>query len=161
MRVTLHPDRAALATCSRSAPTAVEALLVLVHQLAWALLGLIADCARDASLSRRDYLALLRIVTDDGIVPSHLRQVLGISAGSMTDLADRLQGRGLITRVPRATDRRSIELRPTATGHRIVERTMGPVVERATRVVDELTEDQRAVVVSFLGRVAGVLATAT
>ncbi len=154
MSGTGHPDRVAVAASLEGAPRSQEATLELLRQLARAWLGLLADCARAVGLHQTDYLALIRIVAAEGIVPADLRRVLGISAGSMTDLADRLERRGLIRRVDRPQDRRSIELKPTAKGVRIAERTVGGVLRSVGEIVRGLEAHELSVVRRFLADVA-------
>jgi DNA-binding MarR family transcriptional regulator len=156
-----HPDRVAVAASladMRSPPE--QTTLALLRQLARAWLGLLADCAREAGMHQTDYLALIRIVASEGMVPAELRQVLGLSAGSMTDLADRLERRGLVKRVDRPEDRRSIELKPTAKGKRTAERTMGRVLRSVAQTVGGLEADELAVVRRFLAEIALVVSDA-
>jgi DNA-binding MarR family transcriptional regulator len=154
MTGTGHPDRAAAAAFSRVAPATPEAIFLLMRDASRALLGLLADCAAAAGLNQNDYLALLRIVTAEGISPAELRRILGISAGSMTELADRLQGRGLVSRVRPPGDRRRIELKATGKGLRTADQTIGPVVVRLQRIASELDSKQLVTVDRFLRAVA-------
>jgi DNA-binding MarR family transcriptional regulator len=120
--------------------------------LARAWLGLLADCARQAGLHNTDYLALIRIVAAEGMIPVELRHVLGISAGSMSDLADRLERRGFVMRIDRTDDRRSVDLRPTAEGVRTAEETIGPAVRSVLRVVRGMKAEELRVVHQFLSQ---------
>jgi DNA-binding MarR family transcriptional regulator len=153
-----HPDRIAAATTSHGPPASPSATLALLRQVARAWLGLLSDGAREAGLNQTDYLALIRIVAAEGMVPSDLRKVLGISAGSMSDLTDRLERRGLIRRVDRPEDRRSIELRATAKGVRTAEQTVGPVIRSVLETVRGLKAEELRVVHKLLGDTALALA---
>jgi DNA-binding MarR family transcriptional regulator len=154
----VHPDRMAAANSSPSLSPSPDTTLALLRQLSRAWLGLLGDCAREAGLNQKDYLALIRIVAEDGMVPSDLRHVLGISAGSTSDLADRLEQRGLIKRVSRRQDRRSIELKATAKETRIAEQTVGDLLRMLFESVRKLDATELRPIDEFLMRVAVVIA---
>lgn len=78
----------------------------------------------------------------------------------MTELADRLEQRGLVSRVRRPGDRRRIELNATASGKRTAERTLGPVLGRVARITSELDAPRLSVVGEFLRELALVVGEA-
>lgn len=70
-------------------------------------------------LSPHQARALRAITARDGMRLSELAEALHIAPRSATEVADALQGRGLIERTPDPADRRAVVLRPTAEGHRV------------------------------------------
>lgn len=149
-----HPDIVAVASTSNGPPSSRDSVLDLLVRLAHAAFGLLADGARAARLSNQEFIALVRIVAADGMRPVDLSAILGISAGSMSELADRLEKRGLISRARQLEDRRGVLLRPTQRGRNIVERTLGPVAGTVVQVAASLQKSDRATVGRFLHEVA-------
>ncbi len=71
----------------------------------------------DTTLPRFDMLAALSR-HEAGLKMSRLSDVLRVSNGNVTGIADRLAEEGLVERVPMPGDRRAMLLRLTAAGHR-------------------------------------------
>jgi DNA-binding MarR family transcriptional regulator len=57
----------------------------------------IADSAVEAGLSQSDFQALARIVVRDGLSGAQVRQLLGVTSSSVSELADRLELAGIVT----------------------------------------------------------------
>lgn len=101
---------------------------------------------------------LLTAARRDGTVtPTALSKHLGVTSASMTALLDRLERAGAIERVRHPSDRRSLVITATP----LAEQTVGaPVVafQQATRqIAAELTEDEHAIVVRFLGNLTAAV----
>jgi DNA-binding MarR family transcriptional regulator len=153
-----HPDRQAAAE-SATVPKSPGEMLLVMRQIARAVLAIVADGARFAGLNQNAYIALLRIVAGDEITAADLKRILGLSGGSATEVADRLEQHGLIFR-KRRPGRRRVLLRPTAKGRRMAERTIGPVIAELGDAVSGLNGEELAAVGSFLRNVARALGDA-
>jgi DNA-binding MarR family transcriptional regulator len=70
--------------------------------------------------------------------PSGLAQSLLVTSGTMTNRLDRLEQRGLITRVPNPSDRRGLDVQLTDQGFRLVEELVGEHVENERRMLEPL-----------------------
>jgi DNA-binding MarR family transcriptional regulator len=71
------------------------------------------------------YELLVRLYFQDGSLPlSQLGRALQIHQTSITSLVDKLQGQGLIERVPHPTDRRSTIARMTPAGRELTEKAI-------------------------------------
>lgn len=94
---------------------------------------------------------------DATVTPTALSKHLGVTSASMTALLDRLERAGAIERVRHPSDRRSLVITATP----LAERTVGaPVVafQQATRqIAADLTEDEHAAVVNFLGKLTAAV----
>jgi DNA-binding MarR family transcriptional regulator len=64
--------------------------------------------------------ALLSAAASGGSTPGELRQAVGTDTAGMTKLLDRLEGKGLVSRRPNPTDRRSVLVEPTRRGLALV-----------------------------------------
>ena len=124
-----------------------------MRQLVRGVQAFLADWARELRLGQTDFQALVRVVASEGMTSAELRRILGITSGSMTELADRLEAAGLVTRVRPQEDRRSVVVKPTATGRRAVERALGPALGSVGDVVSRLASDDLAVIAAFLSEV--------
>jgi DNA-binding MarR family transcriptional regulator len=70
-------------------------------------------------LSPHQARALRVVCLRDGVRLSDLADALRIAPRSATEVADGLQHRGLVERLPDPSDRRAVLLRPTAEGRRV------------------------------------------
>jgi DNA-binding MarR family transcriptional regulator len=105
-----------------SAPSAenlsrVAGLAQTLHRLEEAHRRFRAHIAQDAALPATELAALLLIADTPGISPSALASGLGVTTGAVTALLDRLENTGHTARTPNRTDRRSLQIHLTETGH--------------------------------------------
>jgi DNA-binding MarR family transcriptional regulator len=115
--------------------------------------ALLADSAMGAGLNERDFQALIRIVEAAGLSGAELGRLLGMTSSSVTELADRLQNAGMITRTRSPSDRRLVVLKPTARGCRVIDRALGPTLAAMATVLDSLADIELGVVSHFLDQV--------
>ena len=103
--------------------------------------------AREAQLGSSEFRALSRVVEAGTITPKHLAVSLGLTTGAVTAVSDRLVKLKLIERMPHPSDRRSILLQLTQTGHNVMagayetlQQTLGEAVSASTTgTIDQLT----------------------
>jgi DNA-binding MarR family transcriptional regulator len=122
---------------------------------------LVARAAKRQGLLANDLTALMRIVEWGGVSPTVLAQSLPLDQSSITELADRLQRHGLITRARVPTDRRLVLLTPTEKGERTVRDAVGPLFAELTELLDSMPDDDRDAVWRFVQRVDNVLSSLT
>ena len=142
-----------------SAPEALERGRVSTHELSWLLrLNHRAAEELDRALASRlglrplDYDAMGAIMDSesDPVGPVELAHRLGISAGSATELVDRLERAGHVARERSAHDRRRVLVTPSP---RAVDRLIGelqPLFERLDGLAEEFTPDEQRVIERFL-----------
>lgn len=82
--------------------------------------------------------------------PIDLARVLAISTASTTTLIDRLEKGGHVRREKHPTDRRAGVIVPTVSSDDEVRQTLGQMHRRMLALVDEFSENERAVVSRFL-----------
>lgn len=92
---------------------------------------------------------------DRTLEPCQLAQRLLISRPSVTGLLDTLQGKGFVERLPHADDRRRVLVRLTDEGLSLLESHFPRHYSEMNAVFAELTEDEKALLVSMLRRVRG------
>jgi DNA-binding MarR family transcriptional regulator len=130
-----------------------------VRGVARAVLAALVYSAARAGLNQSDFYALVRVVVAEGLTGAEIRRILGVSSSSVTELADRLESAGMIARTRPQSDRRLVVLKPTARGRRAVERALGPALAAIATAVDELGEQELAVIGPFLRELEGRLSS--
>jgi DNA-binding MarR family transcriptional regulator len=138
------PTRPAQQRPHAAKPSALPTELILtggslVHRVAREL-----NSALDRQLTAYDLTAqqaaLLLLAARQRVSPSQLKDRLGTDTAGMTRLLDRLEAKGLLTRVRHPDDRRAILIEPTAAGRALVPR-LAPVFRRVnTRLLAGLGE---------------------
>jgi len=84
--------------------------------------------------------------------PSRLSSALLVSSGTMTGRLDRLEARGLVVRVPSATDRRSVEIQLTDDAREAVDRIVTEHVAREQQMLAPLTARERTTLDGLLDK---------
>lgn len=91
-----------------------------------------------------DVLATLRRASpDEAITPGDLAGSTMVTTGGMTKRLDSLERRGLVRRDPCDDDRRSVWIRLTAAGRRLIDRAVEAHVENEARILSGLTKKER------------------
>jgi DNA-binding MarR family transcriptional regulator len=112
--------------------------------------------ARLLGLAENDVLAVQNLAHARQLSITQLGDLLGLSSGGATALAQRLERAGHITRSPHPTDRRSTLLRLTPTIAARTGRLTAPQVNDLDNLIDALSDEHAAVVERFLGEVAQI-----
>jgi DNA-binding MarR family transcriptional regulator len=101
-----------------------------------------------------EYSLLLLLQVNTQVTPKQLAQTLVLTGPKLTILLDRLQERGLITRVRSATDGRSQHVLLTEAGAELARRGSDPAVLMAMSLDDVLSAGERAMLMELLQKVA-------
>lgn len=100
-----------------------------------------------------DVLASLRRAgAPHALPPSTMARMMMLSPAAMTNRLDRLEGRGLLTRVPNPDDRRSVLVRLTAAGRDLVDRAVAAHVANERDLLAALDDDELAIFDDLLRR---------
>lgn len=108
-------------------------------------------------ISPTEMVALGTLHVDGPCTISELARTLAMTAASATELADRLEGAGLVERRPHPTDRRKRLLYPTATATN----TMAGMYEQLGELVNAAAATAGPDIFTFLTESAAALRTAT
>jgi DNA-binding MarR family transcriptional regulator len=128
----------------------------VAQRLVWSgrLAHLIMDrSAMAAGLGRRgdfEVLALLRRNEPDLLTPVEVAKKLLSSQSGMTGKLDRLEGQGLIQRLPDPEDRRVIRLRVTDSGRSLIDEAFRSSLEVYESILDELSPAEREQLATLL-----------
>lgn len=105
--------------------------------------------ARRATLSHSEAAVMERIM-EEPTGPTELAQRLGVTSAAASGIVDRLEARGHAARLPHPTDRRRTVVVATDSGREEVLGHLMPMFVELARLDQELTPDERAVVLRFL-----------
>jgi DNA-binding MarR family transcriptional regulator len=122
----------------------------------------LADCRLRAAaatalgVTPTDVLALQHLASTGVLTRAALSARLQLTSSGISTLVQRLERHGLVTSEPHPEDRRSALLRLSATGAQSAARAYGSLVADVDAIIDALRPGERALVETFLSRVAAV-----
>lgn len=93
--------------------------------------------------------------------PIDIARMLEISTASTTTLIDRLEKSGHVRREPHPTDRRAGVVVPTVSSDEEVKNTLGAMHRRMLALVDEFSDQERAIVTRFLAGMTSAIEEAS
>lgn len=105
---------------------------------------------------RRGQGRILRTLCQRGEMPQkELQDLLGIQAGSMSEIAAKLEGKGLIVRVRSEEDRRKVSLSITEQGRAwAARRDEAHILRRRAELFSALTPEEQDVLESLLDKLS-------
>jgi DNA-binding MarR family transcriptional regulator len=99
----------------------------------------------DLSIPEADVIfTLRRSGSPYRLSPSAMSEALLVPSGTMTNRLDRLERKGLVERVRHPTDRRSMEVQLTEKGRKLADEAVTLHVENEERMLEPLSERERA-----------------
>jgi DNA-binding MarR family transcriptional regulator len=107
-----------------------------------------------------DLSAMEHLISDGPLTPSDLASRLEVSTAAGTQIVDRLERAGHVSRERDAADRRKVLVVPVEASVARAIQQLTPVLESLDAVVAGLSEADRAVVERFLGQVIDVYVAA-
>ena len=107
--------------------------------------------ARSAGLSGADHKYLGLLLRHGAMTAGEWGRLTGLSSGAITGLIDRLEGKGLLRRVPDPADRRKVVLQPDAAqAQQLLAPAFGPLQQATAQLISTLSEAEAAVIVRYL-----------
>lgn len=127
--------------------------------------GLLLEALQKESLGTFDLsfveYSVLRLLARAGasqqLSPSRLAEQVVRTTGAMTKILDRLEGRGLLERVPDPTDRRALLVRLTHEGLEQSDKASAAYAVLRSRVLEGLAVEEIATVTAGVGRLVELL----
>jgi DNA-binding MarR family transcriptional regulator len=113
-----------------------------------------ADALAPWDLSPHQARALRVVCAGDGVRLSDLAEALRIAPRSATEVADGLQGRGLVERSADPADRRAVLLRPTAEGRRVQREVAAARAADSAELFGRLSAEDRSTLARILRALA-------
>lgn len=124
----------------------------------------VAAAGREGEMHRTD-LNGLAMVMDWGLLgehatPGRLSAAMQLSAPATSAMLDRLERAGHVTRTPHPGDRRSVVVEVTEHALEVGGAMFRPMAERLTPVLDSRSDDELAVIATFLEEVEAAIVAA-
>lgn len=113
--------------------------------------------ATATGLTPSQLLVLQEIGQRDGTTASTIAAELRFGQATITNIVDRLEGGGLVTRQRSAADKRQIILTSTDAGRDLIDRAPDLLQTRFSERFADLPTWERAMILAALERLAGVL----
>lgn len=134
--------------------SAIEAFITMAGLFESTSQAMDAHFARHELSRGRFFILMLLLRTPDGTSPANLSKSCGISRATVTGLLDTLEAADLIVREPTPEDRRALNIRITDKGRHKMDAMLPDHYQRISGLMRGLNEDERALFVRFLGKVA-------
>lgn len=115
-----------------------------------------AICCYDVSLVQSQ--ALERLARRGPMTLTEFAVALFLEKSSASRLVDALERKGYVTRRPDPDDGRFVQIDLSKTGRALARKLEDDLVEERSTILSDLTEDDRAVVLGALRKLAGVVA---
>ena len=109
-----------------------------------------AAVAKRMGIGASELAALEHLEAAGPLTPGQLGGRLSMTAGAVTALLDRLEGRGHGERSPNPDDRRSAIVRETEKGRHDSLAHLWPYIEEMRRIEESFTDEEKAVISRFL-----------
>lgn len=102
-----------------------------------------------------EYSMLALAAANPGVGPAQLARALAISRPQATQCLDRLEARDLLRREPSASDGRSLAVRASVAGQRLLRDSLPRLKAAEQSTLTALTAAERAMLMELLGKLAG------
>jgi MarR family transcriptional regulator, organic hydroperoxide resistance regulator len=133
-----------MATSTQARPTAAQESWELIRRLWTANFPRVMAVCAEFDLAKQQAIALVNLEPDEPKPMSELAAQMFCDASNITGLADRLEARGLVERVPSPSDRRVKTLALTPEGVRVRNAVAARMAEPPEAVTSLSAADQRA-----------------
>ncbi|WP_207389233.1 MarR family winged helix-turn-helix transcriptional regulator [Marinobacter halodurans] len=120
-----------------------------------------ATVARLLGLNATDYKTLGALDREGPMTAGDIAKHTGLATASVTNLVDRLEKKGYVRRISDPADRRRVVVAPAAEAVDRAERLLGSTRQSLTRLYEDYSESELAVIADFLSRNAERLRTET
>lgn len=121
---------------SSSARPLVESLVHDLRRASFVVHGRFRQAVAHRGLSMGQFVVLRSLVVSGRSTTKALARSMGVTAGNITGLVDRLESEGLVVRERSRSDRRIVYLDSTRSGRLLLEQLRTAVVAESTKVFD-------------------------
>lgn len=131
---------------------AAQTTLLAARDLGVAMALFRNSLAKSLGLNLTESLCLTLLGVQDGLTPTKLARLTGLTTGACTTMLDRLEAKGYLRRLPNPRDRRGVLVELTD-AYRVAGRGQVAGVQAAHRaLIESFSDAQLAVVADFLNR---------
>lgn len=113
--------------------------------------------ADEGGLSGTELRAMAQIAEADGVTPKQLAVALEVTTGAISAVTSALVSRGLVSRKEHPSDRRSLVLSLTESGHELMQRNYRSFQDAISAAASTLTDTTEATVAKALNDLTAAL----
>ena len=147
-------------TLSESVPGAADQALISLRRILKAVDAQARTLARDTSLTPSQIVVLKELSAKESAQPGELARSAGLKQATISILLDRLQERGLVQRTRGDEDRRTVRVRITADGLRVLAEAPDLLQTQFGGRFAQLPEWEQAYINAALTRLVALLGAA-
>ena len=100
---------------------------------------------------------LLALYDNGSLPPSHIANFMMVKSSTVTGVVDRLEQKGLVTRLRQSTDRRVITIELTELGEKLAKNAPPPIQQKVVDGLKRLSEDELTQIVLVLTKLTDML----
>lgn len=112
---------------------------------------------REYQVSAPQLNCLVALYENGSLSPSQIAKLIVVKSSTVTGVIDRLEQKGLVTRVRKSSDRRVITIELTEAGGKLVEKAPPPLHHKIVAGLKKLSRDEITNVVESLNVLTGML----
>ncbi|MBQ4834055.1 MarR family transcriptional regulator [Pseudoalteromonas sp. MMG010] len=112
---------------------------------------------KTSGLTGPQLLIMQEVFKTDGITASRIAQNVNLSPATVTNILDRIESRGLVTRIRSLTDKRRVSLHLTEQGQALLNKAPQPLQEHFIENFSALEEWEQSLLLSSMQRVAAMM----
>ncbi|MCB9601798.1 MAG: MarR family transcriptional regulator [Sandaracinus sp.] len=134
-----------------------ESILVSLRRISRAVDLQSRQLAKAHELTGPQLVCLRHIQSNDGVTPKSLAAAVSLSQATVTGILDRLERRGLVSRVRSTIDKRVVHLAVTDTGRELVAEAPSPLSEAFRGRLAALPDGEQGMIDWVLRRVVEMM----
>lgn len=135
----------------------IKEIVNLLRRLMQAEQRFTKELNRDYQVSVPQLVCLIALTEYGPLSPSRIARHIMVNSSTVTGIIDRLEQKGLVTRIRSSLDRRIIKVELTAAGHRLVEKAPLPIQQKIVEGLEGLSQPEIDKIVSSLNKLVLML----
>ena len=138
-------------------PDRIQEVIHLMRKLMQAGERYTKELNKKFSVSAPQVACLLALLDNGPTSPSQIAKRIMVESSTVTGIIDRLEQKGLVTRMRVSPDRRVITVELTASGRRLAENAPPPIQQKIVKGLRKVDEGERARIIATLTRLTEMI----
>ena len=109
------------------------------------------------NVSAPQVATLLVLYEEGSMSPSQLAKKIMVNSSTMTSIVDRLEQKGLVSRLRNSPDRRVVTVQLTETGGNLAQNAPPPIQQKIVQGLDKLVDAERVQIIRSLTRLTEMI----
>lgn len=138
-------------------PTPVREIVYLIRKLMQAGELFTKELNKKFSVSAPQLSTLLALFEGGAMPPSQIARRIMVKSSTVTGIIDRLEQKGLVTRIRNSPDRRIITIELTDAGRKLAENAPPPIQTKIVQGMNKLEDKERETIIRSLTKLAEMI----